>query len=172
MQYPGFYIGEQMKDPIEKGLTFIVIISFTALMLTVLMQVFTRVFTPEWSQIWTEEVTRFLFIYSITMAAPLAMKRKMYVNIELINYLPAKIQIVVHILIQLAITTLFLILMIYGFEFTRIGMTQTAPTIKIPISFIFVTIPVMGAFMVLYTIYNLYLYIKSVKNGGGSLQWS
>lgn len=161
-----------MKDPIEKALTFMVIVSFTALILTVTFQVFTRVFMPGFSQIWTEEVTRFLFIYSITMSAPLAMKRKMYVNIELINHLPNKIKIIIHVIIQFAVAFLFLILMIYGFQFTKIGMSQMAPTIKIPISIIFVTIPVMGALMVWYTFYNLYLYLKSVKKSGGPLSWS
>lgn len=158
-----------MKDPIEKALTFMVIVSFTALIFTVTFQVFTRVFLPGFSQIWTEEVTRFLFIYSITLSAPLAMKRKMYVNIDLINHLPSKMKIIIHVIIQLAVAFLFLILMIYGLQFTKIGMTQMAPTIKIPISAIFITIPVMGALMVFYTLYNLYLYLNSVKNNGGNV---
>lgn len=157
-----------MKDPIEKVITVFVIISFTIMILNVSFQVFSRVFTPGLSQIWTEELTRFLFIYSVTIAAPLAMKRKMYVNIELVNFLPQVIQDILHIIIQLAVAILFSIIMIYGCQFTKLGMTQLAPTIRIPIAIIYISIPIMGALMTFYTLYNLFLYIKSIKKGGGN----
>jgi len=161
-----------MKDPLEKVLKAGVFIVFAALILVVTFQVFSRILFPDLSQIWTEEVTRFLFIYSIALAAPIAMKRKAYVNIDLINKLPAKLLIIVKIIIEILILVLFAVIFYYGIKFTMLGTIQRAPTIKIPIAIVFVTIPVMGAFMTFYCAVNFIKFIKYLKAGGDVKSWS
>ncbi|MBI9107538.1 MAG: TRAP transporter small permease [Spirochaetales bacterium] len=161
-----------MKDPLEKVLKAGVFIVFAALVLVVTFQVFSRIFFPNLSQIWTEEVTRFLFIYSISLAAPVAMKQKAYVNIDLINKLPAKLLIPIKILVEVLILILFIVIFYYGIKFTMLGTTQRAPTIKIPIAIVFVSIPVMGAFMTFYSAANFVKFLKYLKAGGDVKSWS
>jgi TRAP-type transport system small permease protein len=161
-----------MKDPLEKILKAGVFLVFSSLVLVVAFQVFSRIFFPNFSQIWTEEVTRFLFIYSIALAAPLAMKEEAYVNIDLVNRLPSKLLIPIKIGINILFITLFLIIFYYGIHFTILGTTQRAPTIKIPISTVFVSVPVMGGLMVYYAVRNLAKFIRFIKSGGDAGSWS
>ena len=161
-----------MKDPLEKVLKAGVFTVFSALVLVVTFQVLSRILFPDLSQIWTEEVTRFLFIYAIALAAPLAMKRRAYVNIDLINKLPSKFVIVIKVLVELMIICLFVVIFYYGIKFTMLGASQRAPTIKIPISVVFVAVPFMGALMTLYSAANLIDFIKHIKSVGDVESWS
>lgn len=161
-----------MRDPLEKLLKAGVFVVFSALVLVVSFQIFSRIFFPDWSQIWTEEVTRFLFIHSIALAAPLAMKQRDYVNIDLINRIPARAFTIVKIVIDFMVVALFFIIFYYGIQFTGLGLHQRAPTIKIPIAVIYVSIPFMGVLMVYYAVSNLIGFIKHIKAGGDARTWS
>lgn len=155
-----------MKDPLEKVLKIGVFSVFILLILTVSFQVFSRVFFPSLSRIWTEELTRFLFIYAIAFAAPLAMKQAAYVNIDLIDKLPVRIVILVKIVVEIMIAALFLLVFYYGIRFTMLGINQRAPTIKIPMAAVFVSIPIMGALMFFYSVVNFGKFLKKLKTGG------
>ena len=155
-----------MKDPLEKILKTGVFCVFTALILTVSFQVFSRIFFPTLSRIWTEELTRFLFIYAIAFAAPLAMKQTAYVNIDLIEKLPVRIVILVKIAVEIMVLVLFLLVSYYGIRFTMLGIHQRAPTIKIPMAAVFVSIPVMSGFMFFYSVVNFWGFLKKLKTGG------
>lgn len=155
-----------MKDPLEKVLKIGVFSVFILLILTVSFQVFSRVFFPSLSRIWTEELTRFLFIYAIAFAAPLAMKQAAYVNIDLIDKLPVRIVILVKIVVEIMIAVLFLLVFYYGIRFTMLGIHQRAPTIKIPMAAVFVSIPIMGALMFFYSVVNFWKFLKKLKTGG------
>ncbi len=154
-----------MKDPLEKILKIGVLSVFILLILTVSFQVFSRVFFPSLSRIWTEELTRFLFIYAVAFAAPLAMKQAAYVNIDLIDTLPVRIATIAKIVVEIMVLVLFLLVFYYGIRFTMLGIHQRAPTIKIPMAAVFVSIPVMGGFMFFYSVVNFGKFLKRLKTG-------
>jgi len=155
-----------MKDPLEKILRIGVFCVFTALILTVSFQVFSRIFFPTLSRIWTEELTRFLFIYAVAFAAPLAMKQTAYVNIDLIEKLPIKIVIIVKVAVEVIVAVLFLLVFYYGIQFTMLGIHQRAPTIKIPMAAVFMSIPIMGGFIFFYSIVNFGKFLRELKTKG------
>jgi len=155
-----------MKDPLEKILKIGVFCVFTVLILTVLFQVFSRIFFPALSRIWTEELTRFLFIYAIAFAAPLAMKQAAYVNIDLIDKLPVRIVILVKILVEIMTAALFLLVFYYGIRFTMLGIYQRAPTIKIPMAVVFISIPIMGGLIFFYSIVNFWNFLRELRTKG------
>lgn len=155
-----------MKDPLEKILKIGVFCVFTVLILTVLFQVFSRIFFPALSRIWTEELTRFLFIYAIAFAAPLAMKQAAYVNIDLIDKLPVRIVILVKILVEIMTAALFLLVFYYGIRFTMLGIYQRAPTIKIPMAVVFISIPIMGGLIFFYSVVNFWNFLRELRTKG------
>ena len=105
---------QKRKSCIEKALEYMVIFTFTALIAVVFLQVFARFFLPK-APSWTEEASRFFFIYSIAFGAPLALKRGEYVRVDiLINIFPKKIQDILDGIIYLILTIFFLIITYYG----------------------------------------------------------
>lgn len=160
-----------MKDPVEKTLEVGVVLSFAALIFVVSFQILSRIFFPEFSQIWTEEVTRFLFIYSVALASPLALKKKAFINVDLINYAPKGFFVVVSVICQLVVIALFAVLFYKGLDFTKLGVFQRARTINFPIAYIYAAIPLMGFLMTGYGVYNLFYFLNHIRKGGSAKQW-
>ena len=151
------------KTCIEKTLEYIVILTFTALIAVVFLQVFARFFLPK-APSWTEEASRFFFIYSIAFGAPLALKRGEYVRVDiLINIFPKKIQDILDGVIYLILTIFFLIITYYGYTFGSLGITQTSPAMGLPMCIPYMSIGLSGAFL---TIYGILKAIERFKGKG------
>ena len=157
------------KDYLEKFLGFGTFISFTALIITVLIQIFTRFLPLGISFIWTEEATRFLFIFSVAFAAPLAMKNKEYVNVDLIlNILPKNIRKFFDIMIDSLSVVLFTIVFFQAIKFAKLGIGQTSPAMRIPAYVGFSSIMFMAIFVLYYALGNLKERIFSLGERGDS----
>ncbi|WP_213995907.1 TRAP transporter small permease [Tepidanaerobacter syntrophicus] len=155
------------KDYVEKILEIGTFISFIALVITVLIQIFTRFFPLGISFIWTEEATRFLFIFSIAFAAPLAMKNKEYVNVDLIlNILPKNIRKIFDIMIDLLSVVLFIIVFFQAIKFAKLGVGQTSPAMRIPAYVNFSSISIMAFFVLYYALGNLRNQVRSLDKRG------
>lgn len=155
------------KDYLEKLLEASSFIMFTALVLNVTFQVLTRNIFTSFSVVWTEEASRFLFIYSIVFAAPLAMKHREYVNVDiLISILPEWAKKAFNIFINAISTILFILVAIKGIDFARIGIGQSSATMAIPMSLMYASIGITSLFIAIYGIYNLIDYIRSTRRSG------
>lgn len=143
---------QKKKSCIEKVLEFMVIFTFTALISVVFLQVFARFFLPK-APSWTEEASRFFFIYSVVFGAPLALKRGEYVRVDiLINMLPVKFQDILDGIIYLILTLFFLVITYHGYIFGSLGLTQTSPAMGLPMYIPYMSIGISGLFLVLYGI--------------------
>ena len=158
------------KDIIEKILEAGTFLAFTALVLCVTYQVVTRFAFPAYSVVWTEEASRFLFIYTIVFAAPLAMKKKEYVNVDmLLVLLPKSLRSGLEFLIHITSVVLFTVVFFKGIEVAKLGVTQASPTLGIPMSVAYSSIPITSFFIALYGIYNLVNYIRGLRNRGDNV---
>lgn len=138
------------KDYIEKTLEYMVNISFLTLMLVVFLQVFSRFFLPK-APSWTEELSRFLFIYSIMTAAPIALKRNEFVRVDiLLVKLNKKVQYIFEIITYCLLNIFFLIIAYEGFTFGNLGVKQTSPAMGIPMYLSYGTVCYSGIFLLIY----------------------
>jgi TRAP-type C4-dicarboxylate transport system permease small subunit len=156
--------GLKRIDPIEKTLFMGTLFCFTALLVVVSLQILTR-FLP-FSFVWTEELSRFLFIYSIAFASPLAMKKKEFVNVDIfINKFPKKIRRVHELIIYLIIVVLMAIITTKGLEFLLLGVDQNSATMAMPMSVAYSSIFITSLFITLYAIYHVIGQAKIVTKG-------
>ncbi len=114
-----------------------------ALTLVVLLQITARTFS--WSIVWTEEISRFLFIWSILLGVSAGIKHDTHVGTEyFVNLLPPKGQRV----IRLGKTLLFIIFTCYmtitSFSLVNIQFMfkKTASATGIPMYLISAALPV------------------------------
>lgn len=155
------------KDYLEKILEVGSFIMFTALVLNVTFQILTRNIFTSISAVWTEEASRFLFIYSIVFAAPLAMKHKEYVNVDiLLNLLPKGARTGWDIFINGLSALLFILVSIKGIDFARIGIGQSSATLGISMSIMYASIGLTSLFITIYAVFNFIDYIRSLEKGG------
>ena len=133
---------------VQKGIARILkygtLISTYGLIGSVLLQIFARFFlenTPPW----TEETSRLFFIYATAFASGLALKNKYYVHLDVFyNKLPDQTKLILNRLIPVFILLLFGILTVYAVQFIYLGHSEFSPSMKIRMSFVFVSMFVMG----------------------------
>lgn len=152
------------RDIVETILEVGTFLFFTALIIIVLLQVFTRFLFPDKSFVWTEEASRFCFIYAVAFAAPLAMKKQEYVNVDIVlNALPKGARRVLELMIYIINVVLFSIVFVQAIKFAKLGIGQTSATMKIPMYISYSSIAIMTFFIVFYALHNLMRFISSSK---------
>ena len=131
-------------------LTWLMAASVAALILPVTLQIVSRytALIPAW--IWTEELSRFLFIWMIMLGAMIAVREGTHFIVDIVPQLAprptAALQIVANVFI-LAFAAVFIW---WGVEFVRFGWNQSSELAELPMPFIFLAWPLAGATWLLF----------------------
>ena len=121
------------------------LLSSIALIGTVLLQIFARFALPS-APSWTEEASRFFFMYAICFAAGLAIKTRYYVYLDILSRrLSARGQRLLISGIAFIVCALFLVFSFYAISFTMQGHAEHSPSLGLPMSLAFGSMIVMGA---------------------------
>ena len=145
---------------------FCVIATFLALVGVVLLQVYARLFLPK-SPHWTEEASRFLFIYTVSFASGLAIRERAFVNVDVFtNLLPETGRKWLQILLDVLVAGFMALVFQYSLRNLGIGRMQTSPSLRIPMNYIFASMSVMSASVVLYSLFEIGRDIRLVLKGG------
>lgn len=162
----------QKKGYIERTLELMTILTFTLLISVIFLQVFARFFLPK-SPSWTEEISRFLFIYSVMSAAPLALQKGEYVKVDLIlNKFADKTRRVLNIISLFFITIFSSIIAYEGITFGSLGIGQTSPAMGISMHIPYFSISFAGLFLTFYGILLIKDQIKQKGEKKEDLKWS
>ncbi len=155
------------KDIVKTILEMGTFLSFTAMVITVLLQVFTRTLFPDKSFVWTEEASRFFFIYAVAFAAPLAMEKQEYVNVDiLLNALSDNAKKVLQLIIHIITIAFFSVVFFQAIKFTKLGIGQTSPSMSIPMYVSYFSTIIMNFFIIYYAVNNFLKDIIGFKGGG------
>lgn len=134
---------------------------------TVTLQVFARLALPH-SPSWTEELSRYLFIYMIVFAAGLGIRDRGYAVVDTLHeYLPKNIKRVLVIAIDLALLGFLLVVAYKGIAFMKLGAIQTSPTLRIPMSLPQASITILATGVCVYLVLQIIQTIKGSSEGGG-----
>ncbi len=149
----------------SRVLKLLTILSFSALIVVVLMQVIGR-YTPA-TFVWTEELSRFLFIFSIAFAAPVAMEKREYVRVDLlISILPEKIRKYYDALIYLVLGIFSASMINYAYQFSLAGQNQSSATLTVKMFYIYSSMTIIFIFLALYSFLNIYHVITQNNEKG------
>lgn len=152
------------NDYIAKVLGIGAVISFTALISVVSLQVFARFMLPK-APSWTEEASRFLFIYSVAFSAPLALKRGEYVKVDIVvNKIPEKIVEKLEGIIYAVLSIFFLVIAYHGYTYASLGTIQTSPAMALPMVIPYSSIAFTAVFI---TIYSVKRSVKGLRGNKG-----
>ena len=155
-----------IKSLMDKLLEIGAVLSISAMIVVVVIQVFSRFALPR-TPPWTEEATRILFIYMVSFAGGLAVREKAFVNVDtFINYLPLKTRQTLQMIIDLAIVVFMGIIVYHASFFVKIGAMQRSSALLIPMSYVFVGTLIVALFIGIYTAIDLVRNTKSLFTGG------
>jgi len=114
------------------------------LIVPVTLQVISRYtpFIP--SYIWTEEMARFLFIWTIMIGAMVGVREALHFEVDVWPELSRRAEAAVRILARLGILALALVFVWAGSEFTRFAWNRTSELADLPLWLIHIAWPVAG----------------------------
>lgn len=148
---------------IDGTLAFLTVLSFAGVIIIVTIQIISR-FAP-FSFIWTEELTRYLFLYGIAFGAPLALMRNEFINVDMIlNRMPDNFRRYYEVVIYLAIILLSLVMVVQGYSFTLLGDNQRSATMPFQMSVVHASLLIMSVFLVFYAVLKIIDLIKNKQD--------
>lgn len=129
---------------VDKIFAFLTSISFIAFIGAVLIQIFSRTFLPR-TPAWTEEISRYFFIYSVAFASGLAVRNNSYVAVDiLVSHIPENLKKSYYVVLHffLGIFALFFeIKCVFKFAFLKARMVSTA--LEIPMQYIYFALVIL-----------------------------
>ncbi|MCG8334239.1 MAG: TRAP transporter small permease [Proteobacteria bacterium] len=104
---------------------------------------------------WSGEIATWLFSWTTFIGATLVFMEKKHIVIDfLVSSFPPKLAAFLNVIHQLLILSLLIILLVKGVEVARLYSNQTATSISLSTSFLFVALPISSALMIGWMIYG------------------
>ncbi|AKG74975.1 TRAP transporter small permease [Salinicoccus halodurans] len=151
----------KMMNRVDKILGIISIVFFTALLIVVVTQILSRYFPYQFT--WTEELSRYLFVYSMVTAAPVALRKSEFITVDMIpTSLSKNAQRIYESVISVFIMIFSIFLFIYGIQFASLGVDFYAPTLGVDMVYIYASIPILAILLFVYSI--VYIIDRYLKN--------
>lgn len=148
-----------------RGLTWvlerILIILGVLISIVVFMQVVFRYLLKQ-PLFWSEELPRYLLIWSTFLAAALAQKNLGHINLTLVVHLmPPKVQKWIRIITDFIILGFLGILVYSGSIVSKITIHHRSTALQIPMAVVYLALPIGGILMVVYLLLQIYQEIKT-----------
>lgn len=139
-------------DGVEKIEKLLLTITFPAMVAIMLYQVILRyVFSN--SNAWSEELTRYLFIFNVMIAAAIAVRRNSHLQIDiLINRFGPRTKRIFTIAATAIGIAFLAMLFVYSLELCRMGTSNISPGVGISMSIPYASVPIGIVLMVLTSI--------------------
>ena len=119
-------------------------ITVALLIIPVSLQIFSRYTELIPSYIWTEEMARFMFIWTIMIGAMIGVRESTHFEVDLWPRVPPRLEAVARLLGRLGILAAALVFVWAGIEFTRFAWRRTSELADLPLWYIHVAWPVTG----------------------------
>ena len=131
-------------------LSWLLVASVAILIVPVSLQIFSRYTELIPSYIWTEEMARFFFIWSIMIGAMVGVRESTHFIVDLWPPLRPRLQAGLRLLSALFVLLFALIFVWWGIDFTRFAFNRISELAELPLWLIHVAWPLAGATWILF----------------------
>ena len=141
---------KRLLDGYHRLLTRLMAATVAILIVPVTLQVVSRytALIPAW--IWTEELSRFLFIWMIMLGSMIGVREGTHFVVDVWPELAPRPAALLQIVTNLFVLAFALVFVGWGIEFVRFGWDQSSELAELPMVFIFAAWPIAGFTWVLF----------------------
>lgn len=125
-------------------LSHLVVASVAILIIPVSLQIFSRHTALIPSYIWTEEMARFLFIWTISIGAMIGVRESTHFEVDVMPELPPRGEAVARLVGRIGILVLAFVFLFAGIKFTEFAWFRTSELAELPLWLIHLPWPLMG----------------------------
>lgn len=158
-----------LKGILDKFLEVLLMVSVAVLVVDVLWQVFTRFVIGKPSS-WTEELATFLLIWVSLLGAAVALGRGAHLGIDYFTHkLSERDRLQTELFVFAAVSLFSLLVMVIGgisLVKQTLALAQISVALHIPMGYVYLAIPISGAFLVLYGMIGFFERVSMLKKGG------
>ena len=131
-------------------LTWLMVGTVAILIVPVTLQIISRYtqLIPSW--IWTEELSRFLFIWMVMLGAMIGIREHTHFEVDVWPELAPKPTALLRIISHLCVLVFALVFVWWGIEFVRFGWDQLSELAELPMPWIFMAWPLAGLTWILF----------------------
>ena len=126
-------------------LSWLLVASVAVLVIPVSLQIFSRYTALIPSYIWTEELARFCFIWSIMLGAMVGVRESTHFVVDLWPPLGARAQAAIRIVASLCVLVFAGVFLWWGIDFTRFAVNRISELAELPLWYIHLPWPLAGA---------------------------
>jgi len=141
---------KKLIDGYCRLLTWLMVATVAILVVPVSLQIIARYTQLIPSYIWTEELSRFLFIWMIMLGAMIGVREGSHFVVDVLPDLPPRPNALLQIVTNLLVLVFALVFVWWGIEFVRFGWDQTSELAELPMAYIFIAWPVAGVTWVIF----------------------
>ena len=135
---------KKFLDVWQKVLTWVMAATLSVLIIPVSIQIFSRFTELIPAYIWTEELSRFCFIWMVMIGAMLGLRERLHFDVDVWSNLSARSDAVLRMVSNALVLVFTGVTIWWGIEFTRFGWNQTSELAELPMWLIFIAWPLAG----------------------------
>jgi len=144
----------KVSDFVDKVCCKLIITILAMMVLTTSLQIVCRVFFNALS--WSEELTRYLLVYLTFLGASSVYKRSGHISVlAMQQLLSPKLQRFVSIFVIILCGAFFSVATMYGIKYMGLQGSQLSAALRIPMKYIYMSIPIGFSIMILYSVDNV-----------------
>ena len=125
-------------------LTWLVAISTAILVLPVALQVFSRFTTIIPHYIWTEEMARFLLVWTVMIGAMIGVRESTHFEVDVWPRLSPRPEAAIRLIARLGVLVVALVFVWSGIEFTEFAWYRISELAELPLWMIHIAWPITG----------------------------
>jgi TRAP-type C4-dicarboxylate transport system permease small subunit len=141
---------KKLIDAYCRLLTWLMVATVAILVVPVSLQIIARYTALIPSYIWTEELSRFLFIWMVMLGAMIGIKEGTHFEVDVWPELGRRPNAMLKIVSNLFVLLFALVFVYWGIKFVEFGWYQESELAELPMPFIFVAWPVAGVTWVIF----------------------
>src|SRR5947199_7278902 len=117
---------KRIIDGYHKLLTWLMVATVAILIIPVTLQIVSRytALIPAW--IWTEELSRFLFIWMVMLGSMIAVREGTHFIVDVVPDLPPRPSAALQIVANTCVLAMAVVFVWWGIQFVRFGWNQTS----------------------------------------------
>ena len=135
---------KKIIDAYHKLLSWLLVATVAILIVPVTLQIISRytALIPSW--IWTEELSRFMFIWMVMLGAMIGVREGTHFDVDVWPDLQPRANALLSIVSSVFVLVFALVFVYWGIQFVRFGWNQESELAELPMTFIFIAWPVAG----------------------------
>jgi len=134
----------RLTEIYSRFLSALVVASLVILIIPVSMQIFSRFTSIIPHYIWTEEMARFLFVWTIMLGATLGVRESSHLVVDVWPPLSRRADAALRLLSSIAVLIIALVFVWAGYEFTAFAWYRISELAELPLWLIHIAWPVAG----------------------------